>query len=213
VLLQFGEILEGVELVQLAGMDQTHEQVSHAGPILSLVEVGVLAMQDHLLQGLFTNIVVERCSGVPEEEGQRLPMLTHIGDRLAQAAVGLDLALLDVLGQPALELGHLRAALGLMPVQPLFGREAPAPGLGIILVNILEDLQDIEALVGEVRRHLDKTPASVCQAEVCSEKEVVLLFAFRVPADNQQDRPFGYIVPDGARWLFTNIALMNLRRG
>ena len=120
MLLQFGEILEGVDLVQLAGVDQTHEQVSHAGPILGLVEAGVLAMQDRLLQGLFANIVVERCSGVPEEEGQRIAMLEHVGGCLAQTAVGFELVLLYLFGQRALDLGHLRAAFGLTPPQPLF---------------------------------------------------------------------------------------------
>jgi hypothetical protein len=87
VLLQFGEILEGVGLAKFAGVDQTHEQVSRAGSILGLVEIGVFAMQDRFLQGMFTNIVVERCSGVPEEEAQRLPVPEHVGDRLAQTTV------------------------------------------------------------------------------------------------------------------------------
>jgi len=67
VLLQFGEILEGLGLVQFAGMDQTHEQVSHAGPIVGLVEVGVLAMQDCFLEGLFAYVVVQGGSWVSEK--------------------------------------------------------------------------------------------------------------------------------------------------
>ena len=58
MLLQLGEIFEGVDLVQLARVDQTHEQVSHAGSVLCLVEVSILAMKDCLLEGLFAYVVV-----------------------------------------------------------------------------------------------------------------------------------------------------------
>ena len=58
-------------------------------------------------------------------------MLAHISDCLAQAAVGFDLVLLDLLGQPVLKFGHLRAALGLMPRQPLRVVEAPAVEIGM----------------------------------------------------------------------------------
>ena len=91
-------------------------------------------------------------------------MLTHISDRFAQAAVGFDAVLFDLLGQPVLQFGHLRAALGLMPFQPLLIGETLIPGLGVICVNLLEHLQDIETLIGEVRRHFDKTPTPMRQA-------------------------------------------------
>lgn len=164
MLLQLGQIVEGVSLVQFAGVDQDHEQVSHAGAVLGLVEVGVLAMQDRLLEGAFGHIIVEWCSRFSQEQSQRLPVLEHVGDRLAQTAVGFDVVLLDLFGQPAFELGHLRAAFGLMELQPLFRRHSLMVGLGIILVDILEDLQDIKALFGEVRRHIDKMPPSMGQA-------------------------------------------------
>jgi hypothetical protein len=38
-------------------VDQAHEQVSHAGSILGLVEVGILAVQDRLFEGSLAHIV------------------------------------------------------------------------------------------------------------------------------------------------------------
>ena len=51
-----------------------------------------------------------------------------------------------------------------MPIQSLLIRHALTLGLGVILINSLEYLKDMEALVREVWRHLDKTSASVRQA-------------------------------------------------
>ena len=48
VLLQFGEIVERIDAVEFAGVDQAHEQVSHAGSVLCLIEVGVFAVQNSL---------------------------------------------------------------------------------------------------------------------------------------------------------------------
>jgi hypothetical protein len=60
VLLQFGEVIEGIHLVQFTSVDQAHEQVAHAGAVLGLIEVGILAMQDSLLQGSFADIIHQR---------------------------------------------------------------------------------------------------------------------------------------------------------
>src|SRR6476661_5955517 len=49
--LQLGQVVERVCLVQLARVDQTHKQVANTSPIAGLVEQGVLAVQDRLLQG------------------------------------------------------------------------------------------------------------------------------------------------------------------
>jgi len=97
-------------------VNQTHEQVSDAGPVLGLVEIGVLAVQDRLLEDAFADVIVQRRSRLPEKQRQRLPVPEHVADRLAQAAVGLDLVLLDLLGQPGLQVVHLRAALVLVPL-------------------------------------------------------------------------------------------------
>ena len=43
--LQLGQVVERIGLVQLAGVDQAHEQVADAGPVPGLVEQGVLSVQ------------------------------------------------------------------------------------------------------------------------------------------------------------------------
>ena len=58
MLLQFGEVVEGVNIVEFAGVDQAHEQVAHAGTVLGLVEVGVFAVENRLFEGAFANIVM-----------------------------------------------------------------------------------------------------------------------------------------------------------
>lgn len=55
--LEFGEIVKRIDLVQFAGVDQAHKQISHVGPVLGFVEVGILAVQDRFLEGSFTHIV------------------------------------------------------------------------------------------------------------------------------------------------------------
>lgn len=35
---EFGEIIEGVCLIELAGVDQAHEHVADAGPVLRAIE-------------------------------------------------------------------------------------------------------------------------------------------------------------------------------
>ena len=51
-----------------------------------------------------------------------------------------------------------------MEVEPLFGGHPLVLSQGIVRIDVLEDQEDIEALVGEVHRHVHKLPASVGQA-------------------------------------------------
>ena len=99
-----------------------------------------------------------------KEQRQLLPVREHVVDRLTQAAVRLDLSWLALLGEPSGQFLHLRAAFFLMKMEPLFIRHLLTFGLGIILVDFLEDLEDIQTLLGEVIRHIDKLPPSVQQA-------------------------------------------------
>ena len=47
--LQLGQIIERIGSVQLAGVDQTHEQIADSGAVHRLVEERVLAVQNRLL--------------------------------------------------------------------------------------------------------------------------------------------------------------------
>ena len=38
VFLQFDEVVEGIDAVQFAGVDQTHEQIAHLGAVLGLIK-------------------------------------------------------------------------------------------------------------------------------------------------------------------------------
>jgi hypothetical protein len=65
--LELAQVVERVDLVQLGGVNQAHEQIADRSPVLSLVEERVLAVQDGLLEGALAEIVIERCPvEVPE---------------------------------------------------------------------------------------------------------------------------------------------------
>ena len=52
--LQLGQVAEGVDLAELAGVDEAHEHVADMGSVTGLVEQGVLAMQNGFLDGALT---------------------------------------------------------------------------------------------------------------------------------------------------------------
>jgi hypothetical protein len=58
MLLQLGEVVEGVGPAEFAGVNQAHEQIADASPILGLIEERVLAMQDGFFQGPLADVVV-----------------------------------------------------------------------------------------------------------------------------------------------------------
>src|ERR1039458_3479792 len=87
--LQLGEIVERIDVVEFAGVNQAHEQVSHLRPISVLVKQRVLAMQDRFLQCPLHQIIVQRCSRLPQKQREFLPVIEHIRDRLTQTGVRL----------------------------------------------------------------------------------------------------------------------------
>ena len=56
--LKFGEVVEGVDAVQLAGVDQAHKQISHTGAVLGFIEIRVFPMKYRFLECSFTDVVV-----------------------------------------------------------------------------------------------------------------------------------------------------------
>ena len=83
MLLQCREIIKGICPSQIAGMDQTHQQISNACTIFSFIKQGVFAMEDRFFKSPFADIVVKRRIWRPQKESQRLPVVEHIGDGLA----------------------------------------------------------------------------------------------------------------------------------
>ena len=61
--INLGEVLERIGPAQLAGVDQTHEQVAYVRAAAGLEKQGVLAMQDRTLQYPLADIVVQRRTG------------------------------------------------------------------------------------------------------------------------------------------------------
>ena len=102
-------------------MDQAHEHIADECAMLGLVEERVFPVEDGLFQGLLADIVIQGRSGDSQEQGQRIPVLEHIGDGLSQAGVRLRLILLELLGKPLFEVLHHRLAFPLMEEETLFG--------------------------------------------------------------------------------------------
>src|ERR1017187_7692941 len=86
---QLHQILERVHAVELAGVNQTHEQVAHLCPVQRAVEQSVLAVQHRQFQRPLADVVVQRRSRLAKEQSQCLPVSLHVADRLAQPRVRL----------------------------------------------------------------------------------------------------------------------------
>ena len=87
------QVLEGIDIHQVAGMNQAHEHITDECAVFGLVEQTIFPVEDGLFQGLLTDIVVQGCSRDSQEQGQRIPVLEHIGDGLPQTGVRLRLLL------------------------------------------------------------------------------------------------------------------------
>ena len=55
--LQLGQIVEWIGAIQLARVDQTHEQVTDPGAVQRLIEECVLAVQNGFLQGTLDDVM------------------------------------------------------------------------------------------------------------------------------------------------------------
>ena len=84
--LQLGQIVEGIDAVKFAGVDEAHEQVPHLRSLpglikqLVLVKQLVLAVKNGFLQCSLDQIVVDRGSGFSQKQGEFFPMFEQIGD-------------------------------------------------------------------------------------------------------------------------------------
>jgi hypothetical protein len=57
--LQLGQIMKRIGIGELPGVNQTHEQITDLGPVLTFIKEPVLAMQNDFLERSFAYIVVE----------------------------------------------------------------------------------------------------------------------------------------------------------
>ena len=58
MLLEFGEVVEGIGAVQFTGVDKAHIQIAYTGAVLSFVKVRILPMENRFLECSFTDVVV-----------------------------------------------------------------------------------------------------------------------------------------------------------
>jgi len=73
--LQPGEVVEGIGSVQLAGVNQAHEQIADPGAVQRLVEERVFAVQNGFLEGTLDDVVIERRAWLLKEQRQLRPVI------------------------------------------------------------------------------------------------------------------------------------------
>jgi hypothetical protein len=74
--LQGRQVIEGVDLPQVAGVDQAHEHIADEDAMLGFVEEGVFPVEDSLFQRPFTKLFVE-CHDIVDGK-----MCHHIVDKV-----------------------------------------------------------------------------------------------------------------------------------
>ena len=132
------QIFEGIDLVQLAGMDQRHENVADLGPASRFVEEGITTVQDGHLEASFDRVIVQWSPWNGEETGQRRPALEHVIDGLAERPFRVG-DVLDVGGQKGIvnSIG-LRASVvsGSPSTAAHEARQAQDPSVGSYRVSL-----------------------------------------------------------------------------
>ena len=99
-MLQLSEIVERIGGAQLRSMDQAHKDVADVGVIFGFIKQRVLSVKDRPLQTSFTDVVINRCPGLPQKEREPAPVFEQVADSSAQAGVRLDLLLFQLSDQP-----------------------------------------------------------------------------------------------------------------
>ncbi len=83
------QVMERVDAVEGASVNETHEQITDVGSVFGLKEEGVFAMQDRPLENLLAEVVVQGGSRNSQKQGQRLPVFEHVGDGFSHGGIGL----------------------------------------------------------------------------------------------------------------------------
>ena len=164
VLQQLDQVLERLDPVQFRRMDQTHERVPGPGSCDRPVEQRVLSVHDRPLQRGLAEVVVQGRPRLSEEQRQFGPVLSHVGDGLAQPGVGLDLPTLDLVPEPDLQARHDGPAPFLVAGQPGLGVHSLPLGLGIGPIDLSKLQQQVLDLGGEPVLHFHESAAGMSQA-------------------------------------------------
>ncbi len=61
------QIVEGIDVRKLTGIDQAHKQIADTSTTLGFIEQRIPAMQNCFLQGTLNNAAVERGAGNAQE--------------------------------------------------------------------------------------------------------------------------------------------------
>jgi len=114
------QIVPGADPIEVARPNQTKQQIANGRSMLSAEKQRILAMEYDYFQRAFDDIVIKWRSCDCNNSGQTLPMLQHISEGATQAAVRLDPALLDLLGDLCAQCRQDRLTVLLMIEQALF---------------------------------------------------------------------------------------------
>ena len=76
------QILEMVDPVEFTGVNETHPKIADLSAIEGAVEESVLSVENCLLDGSLTDIVVQRSPAVFEESSQPFPVSLKVSEGL-----------------------------------------------------------------------------------------------------------------------------------
>lgn len=68
VALQRGQILKRIHALQLAGVNQAHEEIADARAVRRLIKEHVFSVKDRFLQASLDDVVVERRTGLAQKQ-------------------------------------------------------------------------------------------------------------------------------------------------
>ena len=100
------QVIEGIDMPQVAGVDEAQEHIADKGTMLGLIKEGIFAIENCFFQSPFTDVIVQGRPGNSQEQGQRIPVLEHISDGLAQPGVWFCLFLIELFRKPGFQVLH-----------------------------------------------------------------------------------------------------------
>src|SRR5712691_7263398 len=162
--LERDQIVERLDAIQLARVNEGHKQIPDLRTIRRLIEKGCLAVKNRALQGPLDEIGIQGRSRDLEKPSQGYPVLQQVPDGLAKSGVWFDPMLVELRAEPGVERVHRRPTVRLMERQPRLRGQAALARLRVEAVDIPERLEDVTALLGEIRGDIDDVPARVTEA-------------------------------------------------